>query len=489
MTVSGRRELSPRAVMLAAFGVTSALNYAFGFAMGWLLSPGDYGLLAFAQSVLLVGGLVLQSGFSWSLARGVVNAEGPGERDALVRGSLLANLILGVALGGVLILLFFAGPLRGGFERWSVAVVVAAALPFISVLATARGCAQGSERFGIVASIGLTEMGCKTLSGATLALAGLGAPGAVAGFLVGAVCAAVLGVRRISRGIGVRLRGGLRRPDVLASGAMFGALLGTSLLLNLDLAGLKLLSEERAAAGFYQAGIVLSNAPYYLVATALLPVLFVQLARHEGLADTRATLGETLGLTAALVLPIEFALMAVPEQALLTLFPDSYAQGAETLRLLAVGNCMLILAAVLSAAFQAVGRARVPALILLALALAEPFALWKVVPENGARGAALVFVVSASLALLCLTAAYLREAGAPDPGPLASWLLRYALAVGTALAAGRLVLGADFGVHLAVAAGGAGYLVAATLLRLIRPLAMLPGRGGPLNVPATSKEG
>ena len=126
------------------------------------------------------------------------------------------------------------------------------------------------------------------------------------------------------------------------------------MLLNIDLAALKVLSDERATAGFYQAGLVLSNAPYYLVASAMLPVLFVQLARQENLPATTKTVGETLGLILALVIPFELALMVFPGHALTTFFPDAYVQGADTLRLLAVGNVFLILAATLVTVLDAV---------------------------------------------------------------------------------------------------------------------------------------
>jgi O-antigen/teichoic acid export membrane protein len=482
----GHYKPSPRLIMFAAFAGTSVLNYAFGLAMGWLLVPGDYGLLAFAQALMLVGGLVLNSGFSLSLARAVAKVDGPRERDALVRGTLLANLVLAVAMGAILVMLFAAGPLRDGFERWSVAIVVALCLPLISLAATARGCAQGSERFGIVATNGLTEILCKTLSGAALALLGLGALGAVAGFLVGAVCAAALGFRQLVRGIGVRWRGSFKSPDIRASVAIFGALLGLSMLLNLDLAGLKLLAHERETVGFYQAGLVLSNAPCYLVEAAMMPVLFVQLARYENISATQNTLGETLGLTAVLILPFEIVLMAVPRQALLAFFPDAYAPGAPALRVLAVGNTMLILVAIFSTAFQAIGREKFPALILLAVVVAEPFALWAVVPAGQALGAAWVFVAATSLTIFCLVAVYLRASGAACLRRVTLWVVRYALAVGAGLAAGRLVL--DLGAGTAVAVGGACYLVVATLLRIVRPLAMLPGRRVSLRELATSKE-
>ena len=464
--------LSPRFILFVAVGGISILNYAFALVMGWLLRPGEYGLLAFGQSLLLVGGLVLGSGFSWSLARDMVKAEGPDERDALVRGALLANFLLAVAMSLVLIALFVAGPLRGGFERWPVVIAVVLALPFISLLSIARGCAQGSERFGIFASIGVTEISCKIVSGGALALLGFGALGALSGFLVGAVCSTLLGFRQLTRAIGVRLRGSLKLPNIRGSMAIFGALLGLSMLLSLDLMGLKLLSDERALVGYYQAGLVLANAPYYLVVSAMLPVLFVQLARYETISATQGSLGETLGLSVALILPFELILMIFPREALTTFFPSVYAPGAPSLRILALGNMLLILAAIFSAAYQAIGRARVPAWIVLVVILAEPFALWAVIPYWNEIGAAWVFTAAAFLVLLGLVAAYLREAGLECLRRAVPWVLRYALAVGAALAAGSLVLG--LGVVVAISIGGVCYLIAATLLRIVRPLALLP---------------
>lgn len=478
-----RYKPSPRLILFATFGVTSVLNYAFALLMGWLLAPGAYGLLAFAQAVLLVGAMILHSGFTWSLTRAVVKTNGPHARDAFVRGALLGNLLLATAIGVILVALFAAGPLRGGFERWHVAIVVALYLPLISLVAIVRGYLQGTERFGTIASLGLIEIVCKTLSGAGLVLLGFGAFGAIAGFLVGAVCAAALGIRKLTRSFDVRLRGRLSAPDLSVSLAMFGALLGLSMLLTLDVAGLKLLSPESTLVGYYQAGLVLANAPYYLVVSAMLPVLFVQLARYETVSATQGTLAETLRLSVALISPFEIALMAFPRRALVTFFPDVYAAGAPTLRLLAIGNILLIMAAIFSATFQAVGRARIPALILLGVICVEPFALWVAVPSWHAVGAAWVFTAAAFLTLFLLIAAYLRETGAARLRGVVSWIIRYILAVGTGLAAGSLTL--DLGVGLAVAAGGVCYLIVATLMRIIRPRAMLPV-GISLRKPATS---
>ena len=474
-----RVKISPRFVMLVSFGGTSVLNYAFGLIMGWLLLPGDFGWLAFAQTILLVAGLVLKSGFTWSLARALVNADEP-RRDVLVRGALVANLALAFAMGAALAALFAAGPLNPGLETWTVASVVALSLPFMSLAATASGCAQGSERFDMVASLQVTEISCKVLAGTALVLLGFGVAGAVAGFLIGAIFATALGFYHLVRGLGVRLwslsEGGLEPPALRLAGPMFGALLGLSLLLNLDLASLKLLSDERTLAGYYQAGLVLANAPYYLVMSALMPVLFVQLARFENVPATRGAMGHTLSLTIALVLPLEIVLMIVPEQALVALFPDFYAPGASALRLLAIGNALLILVGIFSTTFQAIGRARVPALILLTVAFTEPVALWKVVPAAEALGAASVFIAAAGIALLALGSVYLREAGMGAIRQAASWLFRYVAAAGVGVAAGYLVFGFGLGVSLTVVAGGVCYLAALLPLRLVRPPVSLERR-------------
>lgn len=470
----------PRFVMLASFGGTSVLNYGFSLIMGWLLLPGDFGWLAFAQAVILVAGLVLQQGFTWSLARAVANAEG-GDRGPLVRGALVANLVLAVSMGTVVAGLFAAGPLRSGLETGAVASIVALSFLFISLAATARGCAQGSERFGMVAALQVTEILCKVLAGTTLVLLGFGATGAIAGFLIGGLAATALGVYFLVYKLDVRPTGKIELPAIRLAGPMFVALLGLSLLLNLDLVALKLFTEERTPVGYYQAGLVLANAPYYLVTVSFVQVLFVRLARLGNLPETRRAVGEALGLVATLVLPIEVVLMIVPEQALLALFPDAYASGASALRLLAVGNALLILAAVLSAAFQAVGRGRVPALVFVAVVLPECLMLWRVVPTNGITGAAAVFATTAAVAFLALGTLYLREAGLDVLRHTAGWLFRYAAAVVVGVAVGSITFGLGLGTNPAVLLGGGCYLVSLLLLRLLDPLALLgkrplPGR-------------
>jgi O-antigen/teichoic acid export membrane protein len=471
-----RRTMAPpRLVMFLSFGGTSVLNYGFSLIMGWLLLPGDFGWLAFAQATILVAGLVLQQGFTWSLARAVANAGGSTRRDELVRGAIVANIMLACAMGATLAVLFAAGPLRLGLETGKVAAIVAFTFLFISLAATARGCAQGSERFFMVASLQVTEIMCKVLAGTGLVLLGFGVTGAVAGFLIGGMAATALGFYYLISRLRVRLWGSIELPTLRLAGPMFIALLGLSLLLNLDVAALKLLTNERALVGYYQAGLVLANAPYYLVTVGFIQVLFVRLARLETITATREAVGESLSLILSLIFPIEIIIMILPEQALLALFPDSYAPGAPALRLLALGNSLLIMVAILSAAFQAIGRAKVPALLLVSTVTLESLALWAVVPTYEAVGAASVFVAASTLALLALGAIYLGEVGKESVQRAAAWLSRYAAAIGIGMATGYVVFDLSHSVNQAIAVGGVCYLIAVFTLGLVDVLALLGG--------------
>lgn len=463
-----------RVIMFTSFAGMSAVNYAFGLAAGWLLAPGDFGLLAFTQTILTIGGMVLNSGFAWSLTADVVGA-GAVSRAKAVRGAAIANGLLALGISLMVFGLFAAGLLRAGFENWQVAALVIVELPLLSFVAIARAAAQGSEHFGMLAALFLVETGIKAAAGIGFVLAGFGAAGAVAGFLVGSLCANVLGAVYLVRRLGIKPWGAITRPHFGKAGAMFAALLGLALLLNLDTIGLKLFFPgDRAAVGQYQAGIVLANTPYYLL-TAMIPIFFTQIARVKQIGRSLPTVAEGLRLAAIVLLPIEAALAAFPATFLRILFPAPYLAGADTLRILALANGAIILVAIFSTAFQASGQALVPGRILLAVTACEAVVLRFVVPAYHGVGAASTFLTATTVALALLGGSYYaRLDGRPLRGAL-TWLSRYALAliVGSAVCAiGLRLSGNDL---VAIALGGASYAAAVFALRLISLPSLLGG--------------
>jgi len=243
--VTGARRL----VLVASFGTTSLLNYAFGLAAGWLLGPADFGLLAFAQTLLLIGGLILETGIPWSLTREIARSPAAA-RPGLVLGALAANVGLAVGLAGVIAVLFFCGPFRAGLEQPTVVVLVCLSMVCIAVSTVTRGALQGVERFWAVAAIQVSEVAGKTVAGLGLVLVGQGVTGALAGSLsaVGLLPAWDCGWLAVCSD--VRSAAGGSSCLGCAAGPIFGALLAFALLLNIDLLAVKLfVPDQRALAG------------------------------------------------------------------------------------------------------------------------------------------------------------------------------------------------------------------------------------------------
>jgi O-antigen/teichoic acid export membrane protein len=397
--------------LTVAFAATSALNYVFSLAMGWLLLPGDFGTLAFAQTVILVVGLVLHGGFPWSLARSM--ALGDASPDALVRGAVTANTALGLAIGGALMALFWAGPLSSGFETTAVAAPVAASCPLLAIAGAARGAVQGAGRFRRYAMLQVVEVTAKAFLGVLLVLAGFGVAGAIWGFSLGSLAAAMLGLSYV-RGLGVRAQGAVSLPSLGAAGGMLGTLLAVTLLLNWGLVMLKLFADDRAGAGLYQAALVLANAPYFLVSATIAPVLFVELTHHGTARSGRRVLADALRRSLIIAVPLELALFAAPGPALTALLPDVYVEASDTLRVLAVGNVLIIVVLLLSVALRAMGSAGAAVRGLLPVVLVEPVVVALVVPAAGPVGAAVVFTAASTVALVALGAIYSRIV--PRPG-------------------------------------------------------------------------
>lgn len=461
--------MQPRFILFGSFAITSIVNYAFGLGLGWLLVPGDFGLVAFVQSVLLVCGLVLQAGIPWTLTRAIVNSP-EARQGALVRGAFTANLLLSLAIGLTVVGLYALGPLGGGLETLNYSVLLALMLPPISLIAVARAMALGVERYSLVAILQVVEVGLKALVATLLVLLGLGVTGALIGLLVGSVAAGLVSLIMLVSPLKISPFGAYEWPSISKAVPMFGSALGLMMMLNIGLIAVKLFGgDDRAQAGYYQAGVVLANAPYYLVASAVVPVLFTRLARMKSLQETIAPLGEVLRLVLALIIPIELGLAAAPDVALSLFFPAKYEAAISGLRLLAIGNGMIIIALILSSVFQAIGRPKISAWVLLVVALVQAFTLSVIVPDAGQAGAALGLALAAGAAVTVLGGIFLFQAriGTKEAVSGAKWLGRYALSLVVSAAGGYVILLSSHNLRIAVIAAGVCYLILLLPLRLV----------------------
>jgi O-antigen/teichoic acid export membrane protein len=450
--------LSPRVMMLITFVGMSAINYAFGFAAAWLLAPGDFGLLAFSQTILTMTALVLNSGFTWSLAAALVGAGGE-HRARLVRGTGLGNFLLALLMGLAILAFYAIGPLKPGLETWHIALLVAGSLPLLALVATARATLQGSECFGAFASLWLIETVTKATAGIGLVIAGYGVVGAVAGFFIGSLLASLFGLFILFKKFRITPFGARQGLSFQKTSAMFSALLGMALLLNMDTLALKLFSfGDRAIVGYYQAGIILANIPYYMM-TAMFPVIFTQIVRKKTIRDSAVVVGDTFRLALIVMVPVEALLALFPQTFLHLLFPAAYLAGAPALRLLALGNTAIILVAVLSTVFQGVGSASTAGRTLIGVAVIEAVLLGMAVPKWHSAGASALFLVATSTTLLILGIRYLAQLDHSTVQAGFHWFGKYCITVIMSIFAGGLILALFKNDWFAIVTGGSTFLL------------------------------
>jgi O-antigen/teichoic acid export membrane protein len=457
------RALPPRLLLTASFATTSALNYAFGIALAWVLVPADFGWLAFVQTTLLVCGWVLQTGLPWHLARQSAAERGP--TDDLARGVLIANVGVALALGAGLLASYATGVTDGPFHTAGTVAATAVTLPFVAIAAVGRGAAQGQGRFGVMALVQASEVALRVGFGALVALLG----GSVAAITCGFAGAAVL-----AAGLAVVLalphsRGRIRWPHLNAVAPTFGGLLGVSLLLTLDLVALAVVRGHSDVVGYYQGCLVLANAPFYLVSSAFVPVLLTAAARAGSLALAGPAVARTLRLALLIAVPLELVLLIFPTQALTLAFPAQYATLAPALRILALGNALLLVVSILVATFQAVGAPGIGARTVLTTVAMEPVVLAVTVPRGGAVAAAATFTVAAAATLVRLVARYARLVSAWRAPGLASWCARYATGIAVFVAAAEVLRRSGASTDGMLVVPLAAYALSLAPLRLVVP--------------------
>jgi O-antigen/teichoic acid export membrane protein len=283
--------------------------------------------------------------------------------------------------------------------------------------------------------------------------------GAIAGFFIGSLLASLVGLFILFKGFRISPFGPRRALSFQQTGAMFSALLGMALLLNVDVLALKLFNlGDRAIVGYYQAGIILANTPYYMM-TATFPVIFTQIVRKKTIRDSVAVVGETFRLALIVMLPFEALLALFPQTFLRLLFPAVYLAGAPALRLLALGNTAIILVAILSTVFQGTGRAIIAGRTLISVAVIEAVLLGMAVPKWHSVGASALFLAATGTALLILGICYLAQL---DPTTLQAgfrWFGKYCLAVIMGICAGGLILALFNNDWFAIVVGGSTYLL------------------------------
>ena len=453
--------------LLASFALIAVLNYVFAIVMSWLLPVEQYGILGIAQAVLLLGATIIGAGFPWALAHLVARYRDPAARAGAFRSALIGNVALGLAAAAAVLAAAWLGLLRPASLYEGVLAAAALTIAVLSVNAVLAGTLQGLTRLRALGLVRSLEVFVKVVVGTALVLAGMGALGAVVGFLVGATFATVLAAFLLRD---FPFRGGhatVERAVLTSTGPIFIAMSGLALLGQGDILTLKLFSSEASEflAGQYQVAVTLARIPFF-AAMALFGAVFPYVARHVGEADlARSYAGLALKYSFLFIAPATVAFIVIPGPLIDAFFSEKYDQAAQPLVVAGIATLLLTLAYALAVLLQAGGDPRRSATALLIAVPIEIGVAALAVPRFGMVGAALALATAAAFVTLVLAPTVIRRFAlhARARAVAAYGLSLAVLAAALALFPHRTPL-ETIG---ALAVGALAYLVSLTVTRLL----------------------
>jgi stage V sporulation protein B len=429
-----------------------------------LIGLDGYGALSRVLVVANVVNNVVVTSSTQGVSRVVASA---GDRDPeALRGALRVHVPLAVVAGTVFAL---AAPLVARFQRAPhiEAPLLAAAVVVLlyGLYAPLVGALNGRGQFGRQAMLDTTFATLRTVAllGGGWLLVRSGGAGEL-GAMVGFACAAALIVPVALRWSGT---GRTANPVVVRAGPYLAGLVPLSLaqlftnaLMQIDLAllgrflsaaatdtGLVEEAARKAAdewVGVYRACQLFAFLPYQLL-LSITQVLFPMLAKARAEGDTEAVRTYTArGVRLAAIVGGGLVATVAASPAALLRFAygaEGAERGADTLRVLALGQSAFALMGISSAVLASLGRERRAALVTLVALVASTASCWLVVPGapfGAPQLQASALAVSGALALgLALAAFEVRRAAGAFLPPLTG--LRVAAAVALTTFAGRFV--------------------------------------------------
>lgn len=400
-------------LLLAGTLVGSLVSYAFNVLLARWLGPEQYGVFSVAQSLSLLPAVVIGAAYPPALAKLLAERGGEAGIGPLRRMALLWTTLVSVGLTAVILAAYVVGLLPLGAGYLPLLVAVAAGNVVIAWLVVERASAQGLFWYGVLTLSILGEVVVKSVAALGLVAAGLGALGALTGVALGYVAGAV-----VPFGFLLARRRGRAHAAPPATGRLhalavplFVTVLSTSILLQLDVLAIKLLSprgEGDGLAGAFQAAAVLGRTPFFVVGAvvaALLPHVSRDEDRHE---DVSRHVGEALRVTLALTIPLLAPLVVMPDATLALLFPPELRGASHALPLIVLGTEVIGVATLLAAVYQGSSRPGRGAAILGGALAVQLAAMAVLVPRDPLRGAAIATLLAGVGCIVILVASLRR---------------------------------------------------------------------------------
>ncbi|MCZ7355901.1 MAG: polysaccharide biosynthesis C-terminal domain-containing protein [Candidatus Methanoperedens sp.] len=395
-------------LMLIVFAIGAFLNYTYNIVMGWLLTPQQYGILGVAISFLTILSLFVSSAFPLAVAKFLSEGIGDDVKHRVFKSSLVGNLGIALPVSFLFYGLYASGLIRLDSTYRPFVLFIIIALIISAVGGVYTSALQGMFRFKKFGLVSITTVATKLVFAVLLVLLGYGAFGAFSG-LIASTAAGLLLSLIFTRDFKFWKTGGWESRRIYSFA--FPLFVGTffmTLLMNLDILGVKFLSEKVLSdtlTGYYRSALILAELPVF-AAGALMGAMFPYISRYSSTNSNYSN--KTLKYTVLMICPVCIALFVIPSSMISLVFPPTYAAASGALGILAVGMAFFTVITALVGIFQAMHRPRVPAIILMLSIAVDVIALFFLVPRYGIIGAAASTTIACAAGLLGLTGVYLK---------------------------------------------------------------------------------
>jgi O-antigen/teichoic acid export membrane protein len=395
-------------IMFFVFAITAASNYFYNVSMGWFLTPEQYGILGVSISFTLILSLFITSAFPLTSTKYISGNYAENIKHQVFKSSLVVNILIGILVSLIFYLTFSTQIIDLGSDYSLLVLGVVFATITSSAMVIYQGLLQGVFRFKSFGLANIVTVLGKLFSALLLVSQGYGAFGALMGIPIGNLLTVII-VIYLARDFKFwKTKGWADSSVYFFALPMFFGTLGTTMLLNIDIIGVKFLTDGMLSdtlAGYYRASLILAQLPIFLVG-AMMGVLFPYISKY---ADNEVYPLKSIKYAAVFILPLSVTIAAIPESIISLIFPDVYIQAAPALQIISLGMGFLVMTMVVTQIFQARHAPRIPAIVLPLAVVIEIIALLLLVPSYGIEGAAFSTTIGCAFAFVVLIALYVNN--------------------------------------------------------------------------------
>lgn len=396
-------KLTGALALTASQGVVLFLGYIVHPLVGRILGPAQYGVYGIVLSIQTIFGIMMTLGVPSAVSKFV--AQNTPNAQSILKQALKIQSVIGLCIALVVVVLAPVISRLLGDDSLIPYLMFSAAVIFL----------QGFYPIYVQFLSGMHFFSRQALLTASYAIAKLvGALsliflfrlyGALAGFAVGGILAAILGWYW-TRGKGGTEPYKIHLKSFLSFAGTYAIiLLGLQILMSQDLFMVKAILKDDVLAGYYNSAVSLSRISYMLLqglSFVLLPS--VAALTRPGASHDKAVdfIREAIRYLIALIVPSVVLASATSQELITLFFSTSYIQAAPVLTILMVGLGALSFYLLLANIVAGAGKARVALYItggMIGLSAVLGFFL---IPLYDLKGAAWQTTISALVGLVAL---------------------------------------------------------------------------------------